>query len=801
MRVSFEWLKEYVQIDLNAAELAERLTMAGIAVESIEDQAARYREIVVGKVCGIEKHPEADNLLITWINIGAGSSKQIVTAAKNLKIGDLVPLALPGAILPGGKTIAPVEFKGVKSEGMLCSGAELDVEQESTGILVFDREWPLGTPVAQVLDATDQVLILELTANRSDCLGMIGVAREVAAVLDIPCHLKPAVLKEEGPAVSDLVQVQVDAPDLCPRYAIRVAQELKIAPSPLWMQRRLKAAGVRPINNIVDITNYVMLEYNQPLHAFDLDRISEKTVIVRRAKAGEKLVTLDQVERSLNRDDLLIADSSAGLCVAGVMGGCSSEVTDQTVNLLLEAAYFNPVSIRKTAKALDLHTEAALRFERGIDPNGTIAALNRAAELIESLGAGKVARGYLDQYPKPVQPVQINTTYSRINRWLGTDLSGQAIRNYLERVNFKVTASGTEGITVTVPTYRRDVTHMADLAEEVARLYGYHRIPATLPASKVAGLRTPFQKFQLELGHLLQGIGLTEIVTYSLCAKDTAAKLGIAPDAPLSRTVDLLVPLSETQAVMRTTLVDGMLEVLAFNAKRRQNDLALYEIARVYWPKEGALLPEEPLHLSIGLMGRRAEIGWNQTTAEFDFYDLKGIVELLSRQFKFPAPAWRRSAQPFLHPGQSADIQINGQTVGFMGRLHPTVAAAYELTKAVFLIELDLTLLESMRCPEISFEAPPRFPAIQRDLALVLPVDITPETVIAEINSMSGGLVESVELFDVYQGSQLPAGQRSLAFSLTYRSKERTLSDTEVNQIQAELLEKLNAKYGAVIRS
>lgn len=800
MRVSLEWLREYVKIEMSAAELAERLTMSGIAVEEIEDQASRYRNIVVGRVTAIEKHPGADNLLITKIDTGSSGVKQIITAAKNLKEGDLVPLALSGAVLPGGKVISNIEFKGILSEGMLCSGAELDLEKESSGIWVFDQDWPLGTPVAEALGATDQVLVLELTANRSDCLGMIGVAREVAAVLGVELQIKPPVLKEAGPSVTQLVRVKVADPELCPRYAVRVVQEVKIASSPQWMQRRLKAAGVRPINNIVDITNYVMLEYNQPLHAFDLDRISEGSVIIRRARSGEKLLTLDQVERSLDEEDLLIADPTGGLCVAGVMGGFSSEVTDQTVNLLLESACFNPGSIRKTAKALEMRTEASLRFERGIDPNGIITALNRAAELIETLGAGKVARGYLDEYPKPFQPVQVTTTYSRINRWLGTDLSAAEIRDYLERGTFKVAESGDQ-ITVTVPTYRRDVTHMADLAEEVARLYGYHRIEATLPPSRTPGQRTAFQKFQFDLRRVLEGSGLTEIITYSLNAKDTVtAKLHVDPNSALNRTVDLMVPLSEEQAVMRTTLIDGLLGVMAFNAKRRQTDLAVYEIARVYWPKEGSLLPEEPLHLSVGLMGRRYEAGWNQAGSEVDFYDLKGIVEMISERFKLPTPVLSRSVQPFLHPGQSADIQMNGQTVGFMGRVHPLVEEAYGLTKNAFVIELDLTLIEPLRNHAVVFAAPPKFPAVQRDLALVLPKDISAQEVIDQILKLGGGLVESVELFDVYQGEQVAAGQRSLAFSLSYRSKERTLSDVEVNRIQGELLEKLNAQYGAVIR-
>jgi phenylalanyl-tRNA synthetase beta chain len=801
MRVSYEWLQEYVQIDLSAVELAERLTMAGIAVETVEDQAVRYQQMVVGKVTELTKHPQSERLTITRIDVGDGALKQVITAAANLQVGDLVPLALPGAVLPDGKTIAAVEFKGVLSQGMLCSGTELDLEKESAGIWVFDHAWPVGTPVAETLDATDQILVLELTANRPDCLGMIGVAREVAAILDVPCQVKPPVLQETGPAVETLAQVTMVDSDLCPRYVGRVAQGIKIGPSPQWMRRRLKAAGMRPINNIVDITNYVLLEYNQPLHAFDLDCITGGRIIVRRSRPGERLTTLDGVERTLNGESLLIADSEGGLCVAGVMGGSSSEVTDRTVNLFLESACFDAKSIRKTNKALEMRTEAGFRFERGLDPNTAVLAVNRAAELLELFGAGQVARGYLDYYPQPVLPMEITTTYEKINRWLGTTLEAVVIRNYLERVNFAVTEQADGQISVAAPTYRRDVTHMADLAEEVARLYGYDKIPATLPPSRTVGERNAFQKFQMELRQMLQGLGLSEIITYSLNAKDTAGKLGFASETPpFSRTVELLTPLSAEQAVMRTTLANGMLETLAFNIKRRQTDLAFFEIARVYLPQAGERLPVEPLRLAVGLTGRRYESGWNQPAAEFDFYDIKGIWEAIATRFKLAAPELHRSRQPFLHPGQAADLLLDGAAVGYLGRLHPTVRENYGLTQDVFLMELDLTLLASRRRPETVFVAPFKFPAAQRDLALILPVKITAAEVITQIKEISGNLVEKVELFDVYQGDQVPEACRSLAFNLSYRSSERTLNDAEVNRIQTELLTKLNAKYGAVIR-
>jgi len=801
MRVSVEWLKEYIDLEISEEELAQRMTMAGIAVEAIEDQAAQFEGIVVAKVAGIAKHAQADNLLVIKADAGQYGLRQVITAARNLKVGDLTPLALPGTTLPDEKTITEVNFKGVLSEGMLCSGTELGLEKESTGIWIFTGEYAPGSSVAQALGLTDKVLVLELTANRPDCLGMIGVAREVAAILGTTYRGSSTALREEGPDCAEKIKVEIADPDLCPRYSARVVANVKIESSPEWLCRRLKAAGVRPINNIVDITNYVMLEYNQPLHAFDYDKIADKQIIVRRARPGEKLLTLDENEREFNSDNLLIADPAGSLCVAGVMGGNSSEVTDRTVNLFLESAYFNPLSIRKTAKYLEMKTESSLRFERGIDPNGVVTALNRAAHLIESLKAGQVAKGYIDNYPRPIYPTVVQTTSRRINSWLGTTLNDSEIRKYLERVGFTVSKNSEAELRVEVPTFRGDISHMADLAEETARLHGYAKIPATLPRNQSIGERTPNQEFLFNLRRLLQGAGLSEIMTSSLYAADTGAKLGITAADPLSGTIPLMTPLSEVQAVMRTTLADGVLGVLAFNAKRRQPNLSVYEIARVYLPEQGSLLPLEPLRLAVGLMGRRREAGWNQSRNEVDFYDLKGILELLFEKFAIAPFELKHSTAPFLHPGQAAAVYLEGSYLGYLGQIHPRVGAAYELTQPAFLMELDLALPASRRRTEVSFCQLPKYPAVQRDLALVLSREIDPASVIKQIKELGGELVEQVELFDVYQGEQISGNRRSLAFSLTYRSKERTLTESDINRLQEELLQKLHALYSAVIRA
>lgn len=800
MRVSFEWLRELVKIDIPAEELAERLTMSGIAVETVEDQAAKFQGIVTARILALEKHPEADSLWVAQVDHGSGVA-QVITAAKNLKKGDLIPLALPGTTLPDGKYIAEAGFKGKVSQGMMCSGAELGLEKESAGIWVFeDAGLPLGISVAEPLGENDRVLALELTPNRSDCLGMLGVARETAAVLGETFTPPGVAVWEEGPDVSSLVSIRIDDPDLCPRYTARVIEGVRIGPSPQWMQHRLKAAGVRPISNIVDITNYVMLEYNQPLHSFDLDRIAGPAVIIRRAQPGEKLVTLDEVERQFSAENLLIADPRGGLCVAGVMGGSSSEVTDRTTRILLESAYFNPASIRKTARQLGMRSEASFRFERGIDPDGAVAALNRAAQLMAELGGGKVAAGYCDVYPAPITPPTITTAAAAINNWLGTSIPATDIVRYLEQVNFKVTAENGQ-LQVKVPSYRRDVSHMADLAEEVARLYGYNRIPVTIPDSKQMGGRTPFQKMQQECRKLLQGIGLTEIISYSLYAKNVPDRLRLDENDPLRKTVDLMVPLSEEQAALRTNLIHSLLETAAYNMKRRQTSLGIFEIARVYWPEANTVQPGEPLHLGVALSGRASEMGWNQNGNETDFYDIKGIFELLAAQLRLTGLRLETAARPFLHPGQSAEMMLGQHSVGFLGQIHPDVAKNYELNQKVFVMELDLTVIAPWANQPVTFVPLPKFPALQRDLALVAPVDVKAESISLKIKELSGGLVEKVDLFDVYQGDQVPAGMRSLAFSLSYRSKERTLNDAEVNQVQEDLLQRLRALYGAELRN
>ncbi|MGQ9779740.1 MAG: phenylalanine--tRNA ligase subunit beta [Bacillota bacterium] len=801
MLVPFSWLTEYVKTDLSPADLAEKLTMAGIAVEGVHDLAAPLCGVVVGRILWLEPHPSVDRWQIAVTDWGQGP-RNLVTAARNIKPGDLVPVAPVGTTLPGGQTIAAVEFEGVVSEGMLCSGAELGLEKHSEGILILAGDWPPGTPAARALGLEEMVLELELTPNRADCLGIFGVAREVAALTGAELRPPATALPVTGPEeVSSLVAVEVEAPDLAPRYCGKVFLDLKIGPSPVWMQRRLRAAGLRPINNVVDITNYVMLELNQPLHAFDLDRVAERRFIVRRARPGETLRTLDGVERELPAEALLIADPAGPLGLAGIMGGASSEVTEATKAVFLEGAFFERTGIRRTAKAMGMRTEASFRFERGVDPLGVPRALERAAYLLVAMGAGRVATGTVDVAATVWGKKEIRTSGKRINALLGTDLPTEAIAGYLSRLGMgtAVTADGT--LTVEVPSFRGDIEGPADLAEEVARLHGYDRLPSTYPPSSQLGRRTAAQDFVYRTRRLLRGLGQTEVVTYSFASDRLFDRLGFAADDPARQAIRILAPLSEDWECMRTTLLGGILEVLATNARRGVMEAAVFEVARVYLPVPGQELPREPLRLAGGLMGNAAPRFWAERPRPFDFYDLKGLLQALFEGLGVEGATFVPATHPTFHPGRCAAVTApSGAVLGHLGELHPRVYAAFDLRPPVLLYELDLEGLAGLVRPLRQAASPPRFPAVARDLALLVPEDLSLPLLEEAIRSLGGPTLVSVELFDVYTGQQIQAGKKSMAFSLVFRSEERTLTDEEVNEAMERIVRGLGERYGVTLR-
>jgi phenylalanyl-tRNA synthetase beta chain len=797
-----DWLKDYIEVPYTAAEMADKLTMAGIPVEEIDHMGEQYRGIIVGEVRSLTPHPNADNLLVCQIGLGDGETT-VITAAKNLQVGDRIPLATPGTFLPNGTKIETADFRGVISQGMMCSETELGLARESSGIMVLPGNPTLGQEVAKVLGLDDDVLVLELTANRADCYGMVNVAYEASAVTGLPVKLPDFSVAETGAAVDGLAQFEIQAPDLCPRYAARVLTGIKMGVSPLWMRRRLLAAGVRPISNMVDLTNYVMIELNQPLHAFDLERLAQRKVVIRRAFPQEQMKTLDEVERVLQPEQLLIADPEQGHCIAGVMGGSISEVTMGTKTVFLESAYFTPVNIRRTAGALAMRTEASVRFGKGgIDPSGTVNALNRTAHLVEELQIGQVAKGVLDKYEKPINPRKINARVKRINAILGTEIPGSEMSKYLNTLGLTVYESGNELLDVTVPTRRPDIENEADLAEEVARLYGYDRIPTTTPSSTKVGRRSPRQQWEQTIRHLLTGFGCTEVMNYSFHGESTFDRMGLAQDDPLRRFVRLWVPLSEEAALMRTTLFSGILQTLEYNAKRRQNDLAIFEMARVYQPKGEGELPYEPLHLAGGLMGRATEPGWNQSNRKFDFYDGKGLLEQLFDGLRLENATFTKGEHPILHPGRTAQIKVDGRLVGILGEVHPRVAKEFGFAEPVILWELDLEALpQAVNQVAVAYRPLPKFPGTSRDIALVVPKSVKAQAIEETIRQQAPDLLEDLTLFDLYEGEKIPEGYRSLAFSLFFRSEERTLQEEEIAKVMEKIVAELNRVYQANIRS
>ena len=802
MRVPYNWLREYVPVELDPQELADKMTMAGIPVEELDDPGAPYQGLRVGEVCDPQPHPQAGRLLVCRVRLSNGEIT-VVTAARNLKAGDKVPVALPGVRLPNGVVIAEVDFQGVVSQGMLCSEEELGLSRKAEGIMVLPPGTALTGNLPAILGLDSPVLVLELTPNRADCYGMLGVAREVAALTGCRLNLPElTVVEETGREIKDFVDVELHNPELCPRYTGRVFFDLQVGESPLWLKTRLLAAGMRPVNNVVDLTNYVMWELNQPLHAFDLDRMTGKKILVRRAWEGERLVTLDGEERILTTGDLVIADAEKAQGLAGVMGGEASEVSPQTRRVFLESAYFSPVNTRRTAQRLNLQSEAALRFGKGLDPEGPPTALDRMAHLLAEIGAGRIAAGIIDKYPRPVPARKVRLRTERINSLLGLDLEAGYMEEILRRLNFGISKEKEGVFQIGVPSYRQDIENEADLAEEVARLHGYDKIPPAYPAAKRPGALTPRQLWEKEIRDLMRGYGFSEVVTYSFHGEKTFDRLNLPAGDPLRNAVRLMIPLSEEGSLMRTTLLGGILEVLSYNAKRKIDNLSIFELSRVYLPAgDEDSLPREDLHLAGGLMGMINEKGWNQPARQADFYDGKGVLEALLTELKVKEWRFERGEHPTLHPGRTAFLTVQGERAGMAGEIRPEVKEAFDLNGPVILFELDIEKIWPAVARDIIQVKPlPKFPPVLRDIALVLPANIPVAEVMRLVQATGGEILEKVELFDVYSGGAIPKDRRSLAFSLVFRRPERTLQDDEVNEVLEQILARLAAEYDAEIR-
>ena len=802
MKVTYNWLNEFVDFDLSASELGDLLTMLGLEVEGVEQIGSDLDEVVVARVVEKNQHPNADKLSICKVDDGRGELLSVVCGAQNFKQGDTVALARIGAVLPGDFKIKRSKIRGEESFGMLCSEKELGLADVSDGIMVLTEELLLGQPLFEALKIKDTVFEIGLTPNRADCLSVIGIAREIAAKLGRKIKYPVVTSPEDGEPVHQRIKVTIQDPSGCPRYAARYISGCSIGPSPVWLVNRLKAVGVRSINNAVDITNLIMLEMGQPLHAFDYSRIADSQIIVRRAWEGEPFFTLDNQERKLTADDLVICDKEKPVALAGIMGGLNSEITDETSDILLESAYFSPPVIRRTAKRLGLHTESSHRFERGIDIEMVPKALDRAAVLIAQLSGGKMANGQVDAYPSPRKPVEITFRPDRANEMLGLHLPSDRMADLFRNLEFSVipTANGT--FQVCIPSFRGDIEREIDLIEEICRLNGFDQIPATLPVAQVVSERPSLhQILQRQVRDCLVSAGMNEIVTFSFIDPGAADRLLLAADDSRRNSIALCNPLAQEQSVMRTTLLPGLLETASRNMSFRNLDLALFELRRIYLPNNGDEMPREPLFCAGLISGNREEAGWCHGTQSVDFFDAKGIVESILELARVEHVRWSPEApEPFHHPGKAARFSVGAVPLGSIGEVHPIVLHNYGIDYPVFYFELNFEELVRLAGGQKKIIPPSRYPDSVRDLALLLDRERPISELIDCVNGLRLKELEEVSIFDLYQGDRIPADSKSVALRLRYRSSERTLTDEEVQKLHRKVVDATTQKLGATVR-
>ena len=801
MKVSLNWLKQYVDIAVPVADLADKLTMAGNEVKGMEVIGGSWESIVIGQITAINPHPNADRLTLVTIDLSTGR-ETVVCGALNLRPGDKVAFAPVGAQLidpHSGEMVhlKSAKIRGVVSSGMACSEKELGISDRHEGILVLPDEAPVGTPLTDYLG--DVILNIDITPNRPDCLSMVGIAREIAALTGRSIHLPEVGYKEVDPPVDRQISVEIVAPDLCPRYCVSLITGVKVGESPGWMQECLLSYGMRPINNIVDVTNYVMLEYGQPLHAFDYGRIKGKRIIVRRATDGESIVSLDGMERVLSGSMLVIADEERSVAVAGVMGGANSEVTEQTTSILLEAASFNPASIHYTGRTLVMPSEARMRFERGISPELTMPALKRATQLIAELGGGEVARGVVDVYPGKLEPEPVLLSTGEVKRVLGVEFNLDQIIDALTPLGFDCQrTSASSQIVVTAPYWRSDINLAVDLVEEVARIIGYNEIPTTMLSQPIPRQNPlPIMRLKRELGRRLTGYGFQEIITYSLTSLEVINKLLPEPHPLEPIPLSVANPMTVEQEYLRPNLRVNLLAALSANRRYEDSGIRIFELGRIYLPRNEDL-PDEREMLCGLLSGAGLEKSWRGEDELPDFFEAKGIVEGLLGQLGVEA-SFEECSDESLQAAKQAAIVISADKVGVVGELHPKVLANFDITGAVYLFEIDLAALLPFTIGHKMFLPIPRFPAIIRDMALVVGVEITHQKVMDTMKDFP--LVERVTIFDVYSGEQVPQGKKSLAYRITFQSPTHTLTDNEVNEVQQQILTRLSSELNATLRS
>ena len=792
MKLSREWLGEYTTIGAPDKEYCDAMTMSGSKVEGWEVTGSEISRVVVGRVISMERHTNSDHMWVCKIDVGGERELQIVTGAQNVNIGDLVPVALDGSTLPGGKEIRTGKLRGELSEGMLCSLGELGLEQRDfpyaieDGIFILEEDCVPGDDIRDVCGLNDSVVEFEITNNRPDCLSVRGLARESACTFHTPLTFaEPTVTAGHGD-IHEKLSVEIKDAELCPRYTARMVKNIKIAPSPKWMRRRLRASGVRPINNIVDITNYVMLEYGQPMHAFDYACLHDGKIIVRRAEEGESLRTLDGNDHALTPGMLVIADPEGPVALAGVMGGANSEITDETTTIVFESANFLGHSIRKTAIALGMRTDASGRFEKGLDLFATVPAVDRACELVEMLGAGEVFDGTIDVLAKEPETTFIELDDKRINALLGTDIPREFMADTLTSLGFEL-----NGNTLTVPSWRGDCTMLADIAEECARFWGYNKIEATdIRGAATQGGYSEKTLFVRKLGTACRAMGYTEVVTYSFVSPSSLDKIKVPADSPLRDNYRILNPLGEDTSVMRTTALPSMLGVLSTNLSRRNMEAKLYEMATVYKKQPGKMLADERTVLTLGAYG-----------GDVDFFALKGAVEALLCAARTPDVRFTADTETAaFHPGRCAAVWSGDTRLGTLGQIHPDVCAAYGLDGATYCAEIDVVLLHDLEGAEPVYTPLPRFPAITRDIAVVCDAAVPVGELTECIRKAEKNVLRGVKLFDVYTGVGIPEGKKSVAFSLTLRSDDGTLTDDHAEEAVRAVLDALRESFGAVIR-
>ena len=792
MNLSMRWLKEFVELDeMPIRDFTEAMTMSGSKVESWEKEGSEIDNVIVGKVISLEKHPDSDHLWITQIDIGAEEPVQIVTGAQNLKVNDIVPVAMHNSTLPGGKKIKKGKLRGIASNGMLCSLGELGLTLHDfpyaieDGIFVLQEDCKLGEPICNALGFNDTKVEFEITSNRPDCFSVIGLAREAAATFNKPLKLHKPEVKAGNGTCKDMLNVSVEDKDLCSMYSARIVKNVRVKSSPRWMRERLRAMGVRPINNIVDITNYVMLEYGQPMHSFDLRFVNNGKIIVRRAKDAETITTLDDVEHKLNNNNLVIADANKPIAIAGVMGGENSGIVDDTTTIVFESACFNGASIRTTARDQGMRTDASSRFEKGLDPNNCLPALNRACELVELLDAGDVMDDVIIDGDYSNERRRIKLEADWINHFLDLNLSREDMKTILRKLDCEF-----DGDDILVPTFRPDLVHKADIAEEIARFYGYNKIPGTNIGGGAQGKYTPWQQFVRTINDTMLALGASEIMTYSFISPKYYDKILMPADSPLRKSITISNPLGEDTSIMRTTTLPSMLEVLSRNYNNRNESACLFELAKEYIPTTEDKLPIEKNKLIVGMYGNNS-----------NFYTVKGMAEqILEKLCVYDYDISATSSENSYHPGRCAVLSIDGKELGVIGEIHPKVSENYNIGERVYCFTLDVDLMFNYTKPEKVYTALPKFPAVSRDLALICDDDIPVLSLEKAIKLGAGKLLENIKLFDIYKGEQIEKNKKSVAFKITLRSADSTLTDNQIANTVKKIIKELE-KTGAYLRS